>query len=80
MKKLILIIFMLPLAAMAQEVLGDSLIIYGGGTFQGIMSMDSNRIIKLDTAVNQWDAMPKWQIIDSIEASGSKWTQLNGHI
>ena len=82
MKKLILIIFMLPLAAMAQEVLGDSLIIYGGGSFEGIVSMDSNRIIKVDTAVDAWDALPLWQIQDSIGTASdtSFWSRTQGHI
>ena len=82
MKKLILIIFMLPLAAMAQEVLGDSLIIYGGGSFEGIVSMDSNRIIKVDTAVDAWDAVPLWQIQDSIGTASdtSFWSRTQGHI
>jgi len=73
---------MLPLAAMAQEVLGDSLIIYGGGSFEGIVSMDSNRIIKVDTAVDAWDALPLWQIQDSIGTASdtSFWSRTQGHI
>jgi len=72
MKKYILIIIatLFSLAGFSQYnwIEGDSLMISGGGVFGNILTMDTNQIKQVDTATDQYDAMPLFQVMDSINA------------
>jgi len=73
MKKLITFIFIFTaLFGYAQRsVTGDTLKIYGGGSFESTVVMDTNQIKQLDTATDNNDAVPFWQILDSIDSGGT---------
>lgn len=82
MKRILTIVFLLSIiAANAQRsVTGDTLKIYGGGSFEGAVVLDTNQIKQLDTATNDYDGVPFFQIMDSINnASGSNFWTLTGN-
>lgn len=61
----------------------DTIKVRGGGSFRGVVDMDTNRIIKLDTATGQYDAVPLFQIMDSIDAGTGAvtyWTRVGGKL
>ena len=85
MKKIFLILFVLlsVIGYSQRAVSGDTLKIRGGGSFRGVVDMDTNRIIKLDTATGQYDAVPLFQIMDSIDAvtgAVTYWTRVGGKL
>lgn len=53
MKKLLLILFCLPVLVFGQEIIGDSAIIYGGGSFNNKVTLLSGQIVNgSDTAID----------------------------
>jgi len=75
MKKLITIIFILAsFTSFGQRaVSGDTLKIRGGGSFGNTVVMDTSQIKQLDTATNLYDAVPFFQIMDSISGKAGLW-------
>ncbi len=77
MKKIITIIILalLTLTGCAQ-VVGDSLIIYGGGSFE-------HNVSTTDTATYDIHYVPMWQIMDSIDygtSAATYWTRLGNYL
>jgi len=79
MKKLITIIFVImSFGGFAQRaVSGDTLKIRGGGSFGNTVVMDTNQIKQLDTATNSHDAVPFFQMMDSIGDIGNPITEID---
>ena len=81
MKKLITIIFIFTALFGYSQRSGtfDTIKVYGGGSFESTVVMDTNQIKQLDTATDNNDAVPFWQIQDSITAGAATatyWTRL----
>ena len=79
MKKIltVLLIFISVCSFAQRKVITDSLVVRGGGTFENTVTLDTNQVKQVDTATDDYDAVPFFQIMDSITgATGSNyWTR-----